>query len=133
MTRTVKFRLWVPADEDEDDPRPGYMVDGDDLAFEEFAPLTDLLSQERIMQWTGFLDFAGAEIYEGDFLSWWDGLNNPDTREGIGEVVWSGEWGAWVVTGVEEFLASLLDGWETHLVGNRFENPELTEVVRRDG
>ncbi len=59
--RIIKFRKW-----DEDDQ---IMISGDDLAFEEYAPITELLTQDGIMQWTGLTDRHGVEIYEGDIIN----------------------------------------------------------------
>lgn len=62
--REIKFRAWVPADDNE----PGYMISGDDLAFEEYLPLKDLLSRDGIMQYTGLKDVKDLDIYEGDVV-----------------------------------------------------------------
>lgn len=56
--REIKFRMW---DEEEQQ-----MISGDGLAFEEYAPISDLLTQEGIMQYTGLKDKNGNEIYESD-------------------------------------------------------------------
>ena len=58
--REVKFRFW-----DEENKE---MIDGDNLAFEEYLPIKDLLSQDGIMQFTGLHDKSGKEIYEGDII-----------------------------------------------------------------
>jgi len=71
--REIKFRFW--------NREENQMISGDTLAFEEYAPLCHLLSQEGIMQYTGLKDKNGREIYEGDIIV--DG-SAPGPEYGIG-------------------------------------------------
>lgn len=61
MKRVIKFRAW--------DSEENTMINADSLAFEEYAPLSNLLSDcPNIMQFTGLRDKYGHEIYEGDLI-----------------------------------------------------------------
>lgn len=147
MGREIKFRAW--------DKENGVMIDGDSLAFEEYAPLADLLSQEGIMQYTGLKDKdAGQEIWQGDILKIPVDINNEFHGEySLYEVIKMH--GQWVVSYIRSetgaklprgyLRASLLNQYEysakllywsedymphtkIEVIGNIYENPELIEV-----
>lgn len=56
----VKCRMW--------DEENNLMIDGDSLAFEEYAPVINLLGYKTVMEFTGLLDTRGIEVYEGDII-----------------------------------------------------------------
>lgn len=129
--RTVKFRQWNPPIDDE----PGEMIDGDSLAFEEYAPITHLLSNKNITQWTGLLDKNGKDIYEGDIfireitgrrgvIEFDGGMFGINWDYGSDEKTMLGAWGS------RTNLRVLNDGFneEIEIVGNIFQNPELVKT-----
>lgn len=129
MSREIKFRAWNEEEK--------VMIDGDSLAFEEYAPIKDLLSQDGIMQFTGLYDDASnivdadedAEVYEDDIIEF-----THENQNYIGQVVF--EAGAFLAVGngIPDGYISLIeisenDGrfcWITgKVIGNIHENPEL--------
>jgi hypothetical protein len=110
--REIKFRMWDFENQE--------MIDGDSLAFEEYAPISHLLSRKGIMQYTGFYDKHGREIYEGDI---WlpQGCDIPRV------IVWHryGWWFQYPNGGVTRPMEWTEDG---EVIGNIYENPELLEV-----
>jgi uncharacterized phage protein (TIGR01671 family) len=124
----IKFRKW--------DSENKEMIDGDSLAFEEYLPISQQLTQEGIMQFTGLKDRDGKEIYEGDIIEMDCGC---DSEYGCSHgsyrsfVRWNSESASFGLAESdgkygEEFDASYED--EYQIIGNIYENPELLEVVK---
>ena len=82
------------------------------------------VDSKTIGQFTGFFDRDGGEIYEDDILSLEDG------RVGVVDFFR----GSFVVRigkeKIPKFLADLRK-WQTKILGNRFENPELLNEVSK--
>jgi len=74
-------------------------------------------------QYTGLHDKNGKEIYEGDILNYWHGLNDCDGRVEVDM-----ECG---ITLIERYKDGDTDYWdlepnmEFEVIGNIYENPEL--------
>jgi hypothetical protein len=94
------------------------MIDGDSLAFEEYAPLADLLSDENITEWTGKHDKNAKEIYEGDILLAYHG--------GKAVVEYDASCAGFRCRNkVEIFDIDPLVWNRREVIGNIFQNPEL--------
>lgn len=131
-----KYRMW------DDDNKE--MVDGDSLAFEEYALLCDQLKDtyaQKFMQYVGAKDVNDKEIYEGDIvrMHYFAEGHDPQTLgafetdiEVVG-VVEMDVFGAMTRTadGKEYIWALLLEdvGEEIEVLGNIYENPDLKEEV----
>jgi hypothetical protein len=105
--REIKFRMW--------DAEEQQMISGDTLAFEEYAPITDLLTQEGIMQYTGLKDKNGKEIYEGDIL-----YDSVKSIEAYSEVKWELEMGRFEAWGRNLWVRC----GRTEVIGNIHENAD---------
>ena len=144
MSREIKFRAWIPRDpwqdqrEDWEELSAGYEMCYD-LAFEEYAPINDLLREvENLMQYTGLKDKNGKEIYEGDILrvfeyyceeepdlnAWKDVVVEWDDEGCCLSIEWN--YGDYDITAIGwEFQNFDNSGCEVEVIGNIHENPEL--------
>lgn len=107
--REIKFRAFID----------GEMIY--DLAYEEYAPINDLLKgTDNLMQFTGLLDKQGVEIYEGDILRYVDGIN----REVIFDNGCFGVKGAISkVVHQDKFAFSV-----TEVIGNIYDNSDILDL-----
>jgi hypothetical protein len=112
--REIKFRAW----RENEDGRMA-MIDGDSLAFEEYAPVKDHLNQEGIMQFIGKYDKNGKDIYEGDVAM----LKNRTAYYvcAYDNFQCCFYWDCLVTDDYDNMLA------EAEIIGNIYDNPELCQ------
>lgn len=111
--RVIKFRAW-----NKESQQMTEIFDLRDIAVTDGVHIVD--TDSPIMQFTGFKDRDGVEIYEGDFLSDYTGWNNKLTPVDF----------SMKHTG---HATHLCNGFEIHttkckVVGNIYQNPELRDV-----
>ncbi len=117
--REIKFRAWHLGDE-HFQIKPQMLYDdkpGDCLVFKNQGQ-----NIKAIMQFTGFYDVHGKEIYEGDLVRYVPYVN----KNKVWKVVW-GKSGGWHIYQNDHQVNLLWYFVPDHIevVGNIYENPEL--------
>ena len=99
---------------------------------------------DSVGQFTGFKDFDGKEIYEGDILEYVSYMRDENKRKEI--VEFDEKCGGWYVHKQADTLADVLfkqhnENWQSkqnytpslkhkvRIIGNIYENPELTQTT----
>lgn len=102
------------------------------------------LAYKTLMQYTGFKDFDGKEIYEGDILEYVSFRRYENKRKEI--VEFDEKCGGWYVHKQADALCNVLfeqhnEEWQkkqnfkpspkhkVRVIGNIYENPELTQTT----
>jgi len=135
--REIKFRGWIRAGEwiEPDEVKQAFiMVAAEDLAFEEYAPLCELLRDVEdaayYTQYTGLKDKTGKEIYEGDVVSMpysrctqnWQVLEMSAYGQRFLRLTAKPHPAPHYFRGLHHFD-------ECEVIGNIYENPELVKEV----
>ena len=115
--REIKFRVW-------DKDKKKFIVD--DNWLDDDGYLTKF-SFQTLQQFTGLKDKNGKEIYEGDIVKA-ETLYNKCKIKHIGEIKFESAtfiFGCDDVTDSYMTFIELFGDWDTEVIGNIYENPEL--------
>ena len=146
--RLLKFRFWGNFGElnEEEDVCEMEMLYGEKFCFFESEPINDLFACRnfKVMQFTGFKDFDGKEIYEGDILEYVSYMRDENKRKEI--VEFDEKCGGWYVHKQADTLADVLfkqhnEEWQrkqnykpstkhkVRIIGNIYENQKLLQTT----
>ena len=124
MKRKIKFRIW--------DKEGSKMINGNDFTFDEYIPINYMFNDSNrfiFMQWTGFTDKNGTEIYEGDILKC--KLYNGEYENYV--IVWDEEEAGFDALNEDKNNFMLPSIWTvSKIIGNIHENPELFYSDKRE-
>lgn len=113
--REIKFREWETYRKT---MAVGIREDYDDSVG--FRFLHEEAGQRILMQYTGLKDKYGVEIYEGDILSYFGFEYEVIFEESAFGWYEGGQFYAFAEMAIDEIA-------KTKIIGNRYENPELSE------
>jgi len=126
--REIKLKAW--------DKKNKKWLDGNEWAFDpeksnawylEFGEMMDVIEDIVIIQYTGFKDKDGKEIWEGDIIKETFPRDKSDPAyDGYGDegvVEWHENIGAWCWEYGDEW--GKIDVQDVRVIGNIYENPEL--------
>jgi len=146
--RELKFRVWDFGKKDNNDYKERmsmpFTLSDDWVNFENDVVLMPMLrdidrnnnnkKRFHIMQYTGFKDRNGIEIYDGDIIT----FHSDDDLEDYGEEYWEVKFQnstpvAWyseneyryLDRGIDSFSCEIPKDWKINVVGNIYENKEL--------
>src|SRR5579864_1711158 len=128
MSRIIKFRAWRKSTGWADE----VTVYGDGSWSAKFGDIEGYDADDGVvlMEWTGFRDTQGKEIWEGDIVR----INHPadltgDFTNAVGDVFWWDEEGGWYHGNNHGRPPKRM--WEyVEVIGNIYEHPELLEEVK---
>jgi len=107
--RTIKFRAWNVREKEWFDEWFSVSADGN-LLYHENGDSFDIPKEYAVVQYTGFLDKNGKEIFEGDVID----------MKSLGE-----QFGKRVISWTHGGFNHPLDVEKCEIIGNIYENPEL--------
>ena len=124
-SRLFKFRAW--------DEKQKYMAIQGTPDLETLQSFIFHFGEDILMQFTGFKDKSGNEIYEGDIV-----FNHAENGVCNSNIIIFNEYGYFLQTYFSETRREIISLNEyltrdLEVIGNIFQNPELLQAVREAG